>query len=78
MSALRFIRDEWMWCALASPGSIPKKLRRMRGKHDSDEQGVRIIVLELGRRGGVFLGEPMEELEDLVALHRESMTSRIE
>jgi hypothetical protein len=30
MSALRFIRDEWMWCALASPGSIPKKLRRMR------------------------------------------------
>lgn len=30
MSALRFIRDEWMWCALAAPGSIPKKLRRMR------------------------------------------------
>jgi hypothetical protein len=30
MAALRFIRDEWMWCAIASPGSIPKKLLRMR------------------------------------------------
>jgi len=28
--AMRFIRDEWGWCAVASPGSIPKKLRRMR------------------------------------------------
>lgn len=28
--AMRFIRDEWSWCALASPGSIPKKLHRMR------------------------------------------------
>lgn len=32
MTALRFIRDEWSWCAVASPGSIPKKLRRMREK----------------------------------------------
>jgi hypothetical protein len=30
MAALRLIRDEWMWCAIASPGSIPKKLKRMR------------------------------------------------
>jgi hypothetical protein len=28
--AMRFIRDEWGWCAIASPGSIPEKLRRMR------------------------------------------------
>ena len=28
--ALRLIRDEWLWCAIASPGSIPKKLQRMR------------------------------------------------
>lgn len=28
--AMRFIRDEWGWCAVASPGSIPEKLRRMR------------------------------------------------
>ena len=28
--AMRFIRDEWAWCAVASPGSIPEKLRRMR------------------------------------------------
>lgn len=30
VTAMRFIRDEWSWCAVASPGSIPKKLRRMR------------------------------------------------
>jgi hypothetical protein len=29
-TAMRFIRDEWNWCAVASPGSIPAKLRRMR------------------------------------------------
>lgn len=29
-TAMRFIRDEWAWCAVASPGSIPAKLRRMR------------------------------------------------
>jgi hypothetical protein len=28
--ATRYIRDEWSWCAVASPGSIPKKLQRMR------------------------------------------------
>lgn len=30
MMATRFIRDEWLWCAVASPGSIPSKLRKMR------------------------------------------------
>jgi len=30
MAALRLIRDEWLWCAIGTPGSIPKKLRRMR------------------------------------------------
>lgn len=28
--ATRYIRDEWSWCAVASPGSIPAKLRKMR------------------------------------------------
>lgn len=28
--AMRFIQDELMWCAIATPGSIPKKLRAMR------------------------------------------------
>jgi hypothetical protein len=28
--ALRDIQDELMWCAIAAPGSIPKKLRAMR------------------------------------------------
>lgn len=30
LMALRLIRDEWMWCAGASPGAIPKHLRRLR------------------------------------------------
>ena len=32
ITAMRFIRDEWSWCAVASPGSIPAKLQRMRDK----------------------------------------------
>ncbi|MBK84528.1 MAG: IS4 family transposase [Gammaproteobacteria bacterium] len=30
--ALRYIQDELMWCSIAAPGSIPKKLRSMRAK----------------------------------------------
>lgn len=30
VQALRFIRDEWEWCAVASPGTIPKKLQDLR------------------------------------------------
>ena len=30
VTAMRFIRDEWAWCNVASPGSIPGKLQRMR------------------------------------------------
>lgn len=26
------IRDEWSWCTVALPGSIPKKLPRMRDR----------------------------------------------
>jgi hypothetical protein len=28
--AMRYIQDELMWCAIASPGTIPKKLKAMR------------------------------------------------
>ena len=28
----RIIGDEWMWCALASPGAIPRHLRNLRAK----------------------------------------------
>jgi hypothetical protein len=28
--SLRLIRDEWMWSSGASPGAIPKHLRRLR------------------------------------------------
>ncbi len=30
VTALRFIQDEWMWCAIASPGAIPRQLRNLR------------------------------------------------
>ncbi len=30
VAALRLICDEWLWCALASPGAIPKPLRNLR------------------------------------------------
>ncbi len=29
-AALRLIVDEWLWCAVASPGAIPAHLRRLR------------------------------------------------
>ena len=29
--AMRYIQDELMWCAIAAPGTIPKKLKAMRG-----------------------------------------------
>lgn len=28
--AMRFIQDEWLWCAIASPGAIPRHLRNLR------------------------------------------------
>lgn len=28
--ALGLIRDEWGWCAVTSPGAIPKHLRKLR------------------------------------------------
>ena len=28
--AMRYIQDEWMWCAIASPGTIPEKLKQLR------------------------------------------------
>lgn len=28
--ALRLIRDEWLWCAVAKPGTIPRHLRELR------------------------------------------------
>lgn len=30
VTAMRFIQDEWLWCAVASPGAIPKHLKRLR------------------------------------------------
>ena len=30
VGALRLIRDEWLWCAVATPGAIPRHLRALR------------------------------------------------
>ena len=30
-AALHLIRDEWLWCAVAPPGAIPRHLRQLRG-----------------------------------------------
>jgi hypothetical protein len=30
VSAMRLICDEWLWCAIASPGAIPKHLQNLR------------------------------------------------
>ena len=31
-ASLHYIQDEWMWCALAAPGTLPKKLRDLEEK----------------------------------------------
>ena len=48
------------------------------GEDDGDEQLIGIAGLELGRRRWVRLGEPPEELENFLALHRAPITSRME
>jgi hypothetical protein len=30
VAAMRMIRDEWLWCAVATPGAIPRHLKRLR------------------------------------------------
>ena len=32
VAALRMIQDEMLWCALSSPGAIPKHLRNLRAE----------------------------------------------
>jgi hypothetical protein len=50
----------------------------LRGQDNRNEQGVGIAILKLGRGRGILLGQATEEFEYLFALHRSSMTSRIE
>jgi len=28
--AMNLIHNEWLWCSVASPGSVPERLQRMR------------------------------------------------
>ena len=32
IAALHLVCDEWLWCAIAKPGAIPKHLRNLRAK----------------------------------------------
>ena len=56
---------------------VHARVGRLGREHNGYEQGVGVPVFELGRGGGVLLGKPPEELENLFLLHKASMTSRI-
>lgn len=57
VTALRWIRDEWLWCAVASPGSIPAKLQRMRERaaefvlpaRRSDRRYSRVVKIKMSK-----------------------------
>ena len=53
-------------------------ISRLCREHDRDEQLIGVGRFELGSRRGVLLRQPMKKFEDLVALHSDSITSRIE
>jgi len=59
-------------------GDVHAGVRCLRRKHDRDQQLIRIAGFKLRGRRRIGLREPAEEFEDLVALHREPMTSRME
>ena len=46
LMAMRYIQDEFLWCAVASPGTIPKKLRALRAN-------VRAFILPERKRPSV-------------------------
>jgi len=61
------------------PGrDVDTRIGRLGRKHDGDQQLIRISGFELRGWRGVGLGQPPEEFENLLALHRASITSRIE
>ena len=57
---------------------VDARVRGLGGKHDRDQQLVRIARLQLGRGRRVRFREPTEKLENLLSLHSEPMTSCIE
>ena len=61
------------------PGrDVDARIGRLGRKHDGDQQLIRISGFELRGWRGVGLGQSPEEFENLLALHRASITSRIE
>lgn len=62
-AALHYIADEWLWCAIASPGAIPTHLRNLRAnlialvlpKRRSDRTYPRVVKLQ---RGSSFPRKP--------------------
>ena len=61
-----------------SAGDVDAGVGRLRREHHRDQQGVGVDIVEFGGRGGVRLREAAEELEDLLTLHSDWITSRIE
>jgi hypothetical protein len=57
---------------------IDARVRGLRGEHDGDEQLKGIGRFELGRRRRILLREPPKKFENFVALHSDSITSRME
>jgi hypothetical protein len=61
VAALRLICDEWLWCAIATPGAIPKHLRNLRASlktlilpprrsERSDPRAVKIKMINYARK----------------------------
>jgi len=59
-------------------GDIHARVGSLGGKHHSNQKLVGVGGFELGRRRGVGLRKAAEEFENLIASHREPITSRIE
>ena len=59
-------------------GKVDAGVGRLSGEHDRDQQGIGVDEIELRSGRGVGLGQALEELENLLALHSEPITSRIE
>ena len=55
------------------PGrDVDARVGRLGRQDHRDEQGVGVPIFELGGRGGVLLGEPAEEFEDLLPVQWQS------
>ena len=59
-------------------GDIHARVGGLGRQHHSNQKLIGVSGFELGRRRGIRLRKPAEEFENLIASHREPITSRIE